>query len=221
MARLTWDAEGTRLYETGVDRCVLYVKDGASYGTGVAWNGITSVSESPSGAEANPFYADNIKYLNLLSVEEFGASIEAYNFPKEFLPCDGQTGPMDGFVIGQQARKMFGLCYRTKIGSDSDGNAHGYKIHIIYGCYAAATERAYQTKSDSPEPLTYSWEISTTPITYTANGVTMTTASLVIDSTKVNNATKMAALEKALYGGTGASENPYLPTPAQIVALLT
>lgn len=213
---LTWDDAGKRLYETGVDRGVLYVYDSATnwYGDGVAWNGLTNVSESPSGAEPTPLYADNIKYLNLISNEEFGATVEAYTYPDEFAECDGSAEIATGVAIGQQKRKTFALAYRTKIGNDTDGNDHGYKIHLIYGCTAAPTEKGYATINDSPEAITFSWEISTTPIDVAGY---KPTACIIIDSTKVNNSTKMTALEAKLYGTTEAP--PAMPTIAQLLTI--
>ena len=167
MAKIVWDKTGERLYETGVKNGVLYVQEGGTYGKGVAWNGLTAVTESPSGAEATPLYADDIKYLNLLSTEEFGATIEAYTYPDEFAACDGSAALVDGVMIGQQARKTFGLCYRTTIGNDTNGNDYGYKLHIIYGALAAPSEKAYATINDSPEAITFSWEVTTTPVNVT------------------------------------------------------
>lgn len=216
MAKLVWDKTGERFYETGVDRGVLYLLgDGGAYDNGVAWNGLVSVSESPSGAESNPQYADNIKYLNLISAEEFSATLEAFTYPDEFGQCDGSAEPTDGVTIGQQNRKMFGLCYRTKIGNDTDGQDHGYKLHLIYGAQAAPSEKSYQTVNDSPEPITFSWEISTTPVNVTGY---KPTASLVIDSTKVD-AGKLVELEKKLYGDDSAG-TASLPLPDEVIALL-
>lgn len=215
MAKIVWDKTGNRLYETGVDRGVLYpTKTGGGYDKGVAWNGLTAVTESPSGAEPTALYADNIKYLTLLSVEEFAATIEAYTYPDEFAVCDGSAELGTGVSIGQQDRKTFGLCYRTMLGNDTEGNEHGYKIHIIYGALAKPSEKGYNTINDSPEAITFSWEVSTTPIEVTGY---KPTASLVIDSTKVD-ATKLAKIEAALYGD--ASNEPALLTPAEIMAIL-
>lgn len=215
MSKLTWDNLGERFYETGVDRCVLYpTKEGGVYDTGVAWNGITNVSEKPTGAEASPIYADNIKYLNLVSAEEFEASIEAYMYPDEFGACDGSAEIATGVSIGQQKRKTFGLCYRTVLGNDTESNDYGYKIHIIYGALAAPSEKAYATINDSPEAITFSWELKTTPVNVTGY---KPTACLTIDSTKVD-ADKLAELEAKLYGSE--SEEPTLPTPDEIVALV-
>lgn len=219
MAKLVWDKTGDRLYETGVKNAVLYVRDsGGAYSKGVAWNGITAVTESPSGAESNPLYADDIKYLNLISNEDFGATIEAYTYPDEFAECDGSAEIVAGVKIGQQKRKTFGLCYRTTLGNDVDGNDHGYKLHIIYGATAAPSERAYATINDSPEAITMSWELSTTPVTVTGF---KPTAHLEIDSTKVK-AEELAAFEDILYGKDGAEQTgPRLPLPDEIATLFT
>lgn len=219
MAKLVWDKTGERLYETGVKNAVLYVRDsGGAYSKGVAWNGITAVTESPSGAESNPLYADDIKYLNLISNEDFGATIEAYTYPDEFAECDGSAELVEGVKIGQQKRKTFGLCYRTTLGNDVDGNDHGYKLHIIYGATAAPSERAYATINDSPEAITMSWEISTTPVTVTGF---KPTAHLEIDSTKVK-AEELTKFEEILYGKDGAEQaGPRLPLPDEIATLFT
>lgn len=214
MSKLVWDNAGERLYETGVKRGVLYVQEGATYGKGVAWNGLTAVTESPSGAEATAMYADDIKYLNLYSAEEFGATVEAYTYPDEFAVCDGSASIAEGVYIGQQTRKSFGLCYTTTLGNDTDGSDYGYKIHIIYGAKAAPSEKAYATINDSPEAITFSWELTTTPVN--VEGF-KPTASVTIDSTKVD-AEKLAALEAKLYGTE--SEEASLPTPAEIITLV-
>lgn len=215
MAKLVWNEAGKRLYETGVDRGVLYVSNGSGgYNKGVVWNGLVSVNESPSGAEATPLYAGNIKYVELMSNEEFGASIEAYTYPEEFEQCDGSAELADGITIGQQPRKSFGLCYRTKIGNDTAGDDHGYKIHLIYGAKAAPTEKSYTTINDSPEAITFSWEVTTTPIEVEGH---KPTATLTIDSTKVQP-DKLEAIEKKLYGDV--SGEPTLPTPAEILTLI-
>jgi hypothetical protein len=215
MSKLVWDQTGERLYETGVRNGVLYIPTAGVYSKGVAWNGLTAVTESPSGAEATPLYADDIKYLNLMSTEEFGATIEAYTYPDEFAECDGSAALVDGVYIGQQARKTFGLCYRTTLGNDVDGNDYGYKLHIIYGCLAAPSEKGYATINDSPEAITFSWEVTTTPVNVTG---AKPTASITIDSTKAD-ATKLAALEDILYGSE--SEEARLPLPDEIKTLMT
>lgn len=209
MAAIEWDKVGEHFYETGVNHAVLYPYDTAQkkYGTGVAWNGITSVSESPSGAEATALYADNIKYLNLISKEEFGATVEAYTYPDEFAVLDGSAEIATGVQIGQQSRGMFGLAYRTELGNDVDGTDLGYKIHLIYGAKATPSEKSYQTVNDSPEAITFSWTLNTTPVA--VEGF-KETASLTIDSTKVDN-TKLKAFEKILYGD--ANTEPSLPLP--------
>ena len=215
MAKIEWDKTGERFYETGVKNGVLYVQVDGAYPKGVAWNGLTAVTESPSGAEATPLYADDIKYLNLLSAEEFGATIEAYTYPDEFAECDGSASLATGVMIGQQARKTFGLCYRTTIGNDTDGNDHGYKLHIIYGALAAPSEKAYATINDSPEAITFSWEVTTTPVNVTG---AKPTASITIDSTKATPE-KLTALEKILYGD--AEVEARLPLPDEIKTLFT
>lgn len=223
MSKLVWDKSGERLFETGVSKGVLYpIQTGGTYAKGFAWNGLSAVTESPSGAEATPIYADNIKYLNLLSTEEFKATIEAYTYPDEFAECDGSANLANGVAIGQQARKMFGLCYRTEIGNDVDGNEHGYKLHLIYGAMAAPSEKAYTTINDSPEATSFSWEVSTTPVN--VDGF-KPTASITIDSTKAD-AQKLAALEVILYGkdATAPEQNdgvdPRLPLPDEIAQLM-
>ena len=215
MAKIEWDKTGERFYETGVKNGVLYVQVDGTYPKGVAWNGLTAVTESPSGAEATPLYADDIKYLNLLSTEEFGATIEAYTYPDEFAECDGSASLATGVMIGQQPRKAFGLCYRTTIGNDTEGNDHGYKLHIIYGALAAPSEKAYATINDSPEPITFSWEVTTTPVNVTG---AKPTASITIDSTKATPE-KLTALEKILYGD--AEVEARLPLPDEIKTLFT
>lgn len=214
MSKLVWDKTGERFYETGVSKGVLYVQaDGGSYPKGVAWNGLTAVTESPSGAEATPLYADNIKYLNLMSAEEFGATVEAYMYPDEFAACNGEASLSEGVTIGQQVRKAFGMSYQTKIGNDIN-NELGYKIHIIYNALAAPSERAYNTVNDSPEAITFSWELTTTPVEVTGM---KPTACLTIDSTKVDKM-KLEALETVLYGNEDTE--PSLPLPDEIAALL-
>lgn len=218
MAKLVWDKTGDRLYETGVKNGVLYIPTAGVYSKGVAWNGLTAVTESPSGAEATALYADDTKYLSLMSTEEFGATIEAYTYPDEFAACDGSAELADGVTIGQQKRSTFGLCYKTTIGNDTDGNDHGYKLHIIYGAMAAPSEKAYASINDSPEAITFSWEITTTPVNVTG---AKPTASLVIDSTKADPS-KLAALEDILYGKDGDSATePRLPLPDEIKSLMT
>jgi hypothetical protein len=211
MTRLTWDGSGQRLYETGVDHGVLYIPTAGVYDTGVAWNGLVSVTESPSGAEATPLYADNIKYLNLMSKEEFGATIEAFTYPDEFAECDGSAEPQTGVIIGQQPRKLFGLSYRTLLGDDLEGTELGYKLHLIYGCLASPSEKAYGTVNDTPEAITFSWEITTTEAAVTGY---KPTAIITIDSTKVDPA-DLSTLEDLLYGtaGTGAQ----LPAPDSVL----
>lgn len=224
MSKLVWDKTGERTYETGVKNGVLYLKgsDG-TYSNGVAWNGLTAVTESPSGAEPTPLYADDIKYLNLLSTEEFAATVEAYTYPDEFAECDGSASLTDGVIIGQQTRKQFGMCYKTTLGNDVDGNEYGYKLHMIYGCLAAPSEKAYATINDSPEAITFSWEVSTTPVNVSDN---KPTATLTIDSTKVDSS-KLAALEVILYGKDPTTSdgndgvNPRLPLPDEIATLMT
>lgn len=218
MAKLVWDKTGEHLYETGVDHGVLYFPDQTgAYKNGVAWNGLISVSESPSGAEATGQYADNIKYLNLISAEEFGATVEAYTYPEEFEACNGNKELVDntGVYVGQQSRSVFGFCYRTMIGNDTDGQDHGYKLHLVYGCQVSPSEKAYQTINDSPEALTFSWELSTTPVNVTGK---KPTALLVIDSTKIDS-TKLARIEAKLYGDE-SSTGAVLPIPDEIAEIL-
>lgn len=214
MSKLVWDQIGERYYETGVKQAVLYPQVAGAYPKGVAWNGITAVTESPSGAEASPLYADDIKYLNLISNEEFGGTIEAYTYPDEFAICDGSAAVVEGVYLGQQKRTAFGLCYRTVLGNDTDNNDYGYKLHIIYGALAAPSEKAYATINDSPEAITFSWEFTTTPVNVTGF---KPTASITIDSTKVDK-DKLAALEAILYGSE--SEEARLPLPDEIAQLM-
>lgn len=234
MAVLTWDNTGDRLYETGTKKGVLYVYDSTKtgsgqhpYSPGIAWNGLTAITESPSGAEATKLYADDIQYLNLYSAEELGATIEAYTYPDEFAVCDGSalvtigtgTDAKQPISIGQQGRKSFGLSYVTTLGNDTDGNDHGYKIHLLYGCKASPSERSYSTINDSPEAITFSWELTTTPVACTVNNVEYKpTALITIDSTKCTTA-GLTALETALYGGESA--DPYLPLPSEVFTLLS
>ena len=216
MAALTWDDSGKRLYETGVDRGVLYVMSAGTYGTGVAWNGLTGVTESPSGAEETALYADNIKYVSLYSAEEFGATIEAYTYPDEFAKCDGSAELADGTYVGQQERATFGLSYRTLLGNDTEGQSHGYKLHLIYGAKASPSEKAYATVNDSPEAITFSWEVTTTPVNVTGM---KPMAVITIDSTKAD-ADCLAALEAKLYGSE-PSGTPTLPLPDEVKTLMT
>ena len=215
MPKLEWDKSGEKLYETGVKNCALYVFKDNAYDKGIAWNGITGITESPSGAEASPLYADDIKYLNLISNEDFGATLEAYTYPKEFEECDGTAEISKGVSIGQQNRKTFGLVYKTTLGNDVDGNNHGYKIHIIYGCLAAPSEKAYASINDSPEAITFSWELSTTPVE--VNGF-KPTSTITIDSTKID-AGKLKKLEDKLYGSETGEATLLLPN--EIMALLS
>lgn len=222
--KLVWDKTGEHFYETGVKNGVLYpMSASGTYPKGVAWNGLTAITESPSGAEATALYADDIKYLNLMSNEEFGATVEAYTYPDEFAECDGSASLTEGVYISQQARKTFGLCYRTTLGNDAKGNDYGYKLHIIYGAMASPSEKAYSTINDSPDAITFSWELSTTPV---AVANFKPTASLTIDSTKVD-AAKLTALEEILYGKDGTGEDhttgavdPRLPLPNEIATLM-
>ena len=219
MAKLVWDGVGNRIYETGVSNAVLYPRNTTTnlYSTGVAWSGVTAVTESPSGAEPSPVYADNIKYLNLMSAEEFGATIEAYTYPEEFEACDGTAELATGVSIGQQSRQVFGLAYKTKVGNDSVGSEHGYKLHLVYGALAAPSEKAYATINESPEAITFSWQVSTTPVEVTGF---KPTATVVIDSTKAD-ATRLAALEVILFGDEGAGANARLPLPDEVSTLMT
>jgi hypothetical protein len=217
MTKLSWDNTGERLYETGVDHGVLYIPDANGvYDNGVAWNGLTTVTESPSGAEATALYADNMKYLNLISAEEFGATLEAYTCPDEFFQFDGVASPVDGVHVGQQSRRAFGLSYRTRIGNDVSGSDFGYKLHLIYNATAAPSEKAFATINDSPEAITLSWTLTTTPIS--AGTGLKPTAQLTIDSTKVD-ADALQELEDALYGTAGV--DPRLPTPAEVLAMFS
>lgn len=215
MSKLVWDQTGERLYETGVRQGVLYpIDETGKYSLGVVWNGLTAVTESPSGAEATSLYADDIKYINLMSNEEFGATIEAYTYPDEFAACDGSATLVVGVTLGQQSRKIFGLSYRTSIGNDVDGAEHGYKLHLIYGALASPSEKAYATINDSPEAITFSWEVSTTPVNVTGF---KPTSCITIDSTKADPE-KLAALEAALYGSD--EKEAYLPLPDEIAEIM-
>lgn len=214
MSKIIWDEAGKKFYETGVDHGVLYVQESGVYGAGVPWNGLVSVTESPSGAEPTALYADNIKYLSLMSNEEFGATVEAYMYPEEFAECDGSAAVATGVYIGQQPRKTFGLCYRTILGNDTDGNDYGYKIHIIYNALAGVSEKAYSSVNDSPEANTFSWELTTTPVAVEGH---KPTACITIDSTKADKS-KLAALETILYGSE--SEEARLPDPDEVIELL-
>lgn len=216
MAKLVWDETSKRLYETGVKNCVLYVRDElGTYPKGVAWNGVTSISESPSGAESTALYADDIKYLNLISAEEFGATLEAYTYPDEFAECDGSAELTKGVMLGQQKRKTFGLAYKTTLGNDTDGNDYGYKLHIIYGCTAKPSEKQYSSINNSPEAVTMSWEIETTPINVAGF---KPTSYICIDSTKADP-TKLATLEGILFGTAEAEAK--LPLPDEIKTTMT
>lgn len=223
--KIVWDKTGERFYETGVEKGVLYRFDSLTntYTNGVAWNGLTAVNESPSGAESSPLYADNIKYLNLISAEEFGGTIEAYTYPDEFAECDGSAELAPGVIIGQQSRKIFGLSYVTKVGNDSDGQDHGYKIHLVYGCQASPSEKGYSTINDSPEAITFSWEFTTTPVNVTGF---KPTSVITIDS-RITDAEKLKALEDILYGtdagaeGTPAATTPRLPFPDEVKQIVT
>ena len=214
MPALTWDAIGDRFYETGVDHGVLYIPDvSGEYATGVAWNGLTAVTESPSGAEPTGLYADNIKYLNLFSAEEFSLTIEAFTYPDEFTQFDGLATPEPGVLLGQQPRKTFGLSYRTRIGNDVDGNTHGYKLHLVYGCQASPSEKAYNTINDSPEAVPFSWDVATTPAPVTGYQPT----SLITIDSRTANAADLAALLLLLYGDVATTAT--LPTPDEIITL--
>lgn len=223
MSKIVWDKTGEKLYETGVDHAVLYKYASGVPGAGVAWNGLTAVTESPSGAEATALYADNIKYVTLRSVEEFGGTIEAYTYPDEFAECDGSVEPVKGVKFGQQTRKVFGLCYRTKIGNDEDFDDHGYKLHLVYGATASPSEKQNQSINDSPEAITLSWEFETSPVAVAGY---KPVAHIEINSTKAD-AAKLAALEEILYGkdgtgdGTTGAVDPRLPLPAEVITLMT
>jgi len=228
MARLVWDKTGEHFYETGVRNVVLYPMSGNNYSTGVAWNGVTSIEENPSGADFNPIYADDIKYLNIQGAEEFGATLGAYTYPDEFAECDGAATPVSGVAVGQQPRKSFGLCYRTVIGNDTEGVEYGYKLHIVYGARVTPSGKSYSTINDSPEPAEMSWEMNTTPVPVTdATGKVIAgmkpTSIITIDSTKFKESAdkaKLAALEKLLYGGDEEGETPQLPLPGIVLTTL-
>ena len=218
--RLEWDKSGERLYETGIEKGVLYPISNGQYQKGVAWNGLTAFTESPSGAENTDLYADNIKYLSMQSAETFGGTIEAYMYPDEFAECDGSANVADGVTIGQQTRKGFGFCYRTKVGNDTDGNEHGDKIHIIYGCKCSPSEKNYQTINDSPDAITFSWEVNSTPVNVTNY---KPTSCLVIDTTKISEAA-LTAIEDALYGKNGedtAATDSKILMPDEVIAIIT
>lgn len=214
-SKIEWDSTGKRLYEAGVDRGVLYVQSGSGYGVGVPWNGLTSVSESPDGAEPTDLWADNIKYASMRSAETFGGTIEAYTYPEEFNECDGNLAVVTGVYAGQQGRKSFGLCYRTKLGNDVAGSDFGYKLHLVYGCTASPSEKSYETINDSPDAITFSWEFETTPVNMTGG---KPTSVIVIDSTKVDS-TKLGTLEDILYGSSTAAAR--LPLPDEVKSTLT
>lgn len=223
---INWDETGKRLYETGVKNCVLYTKGSSgAYDNGVAWDGVTAITESPSGAEATALYADDIKYLNLMSNEEFGGTIEAYTYPEEFAECDGSASLAEGVYVGQQTRKLFGLAYRTTLGNDVNGNDYGYKLHLVYNCLASPSEKAFESINDSPKAITFSWEFSTTPENVTVDGKSLKpTAHIEIDSTKVDSS-KLATLLEKLYGKAKTSNEasdgvaPTLPTPDEIATM--
>lgn len=225
MALIKWDQTGERKFETGVDHGVLYPysRSDNSYSPGVAWNGLTAVNQTPSGAEPTPIYADNIKYLNLMSTEEFGFTIEAYTYPDEFALCDGTATPVPGVAVGQQERRTFGLSYRTLIGNDVDSTGHGYKIHLIWGALASPSEKAYTTVNDTPEAITFSWTATTTPVPFDDDRDLKPSAQLTIDSTKVDEA-KLAALEAVLYGADaegGSATQARLPLPEEVLDILS
>lgn len=214
MAVLTWDQSGQRLYETGVDRGVLYIPTAGVYDIGYAWNGLVGVTETPSGAEATPIYADNMKYLTLMSLEEFGGTIEAFTYPAEFAQCDGTATPSTGLHVGQQSRKIFGLSYRTRLGNDTLSDSYGYKLHLVYGCLAQPSEKAYATINDSPEAITFSWTFTSTPVDVTGYSPT---SILTVDSTKVGS-TNLTNLQNALWGTAGTS--PRLPLPDEVITMM-
>lgn len=218
MARLQWDESGKHFYETGISKGVLYVHDGTSYGSGVAWNGLTSVSENPTGADSTALYADNIKYLNLIAAEDFEGTIEAYTYPDEFKECNGEKILASGMTIGQQNRKTFAFCYRTEYGNDTAGVEYGYKLHIVYGATASPSERSYETINDSPDAITFSWDFTTVPVTVSAVSNVKATALVVLDSVTIGSS-KMTAIEDALYGSTNSAAALLLPD--QIYSIIT
>lgn len=220
MSKIVWDADTQRLYETGVKKGVLYVMDSTgTYGKGVPWNGLTAVTESPSGAEATPLYADDMKYLELRSAEEFGGTIEAYTYPDEFAACDGSATFVDGVTLGQQTRSTFGFCYTTTVGNDAEKNDYGHKIHIVYGATASPSEKGYNSINDNPEAITFSWEFTTTPTKATIDNVDYKTATVTIDSTKIDEA-KLTAIEKLLYGDDTGNTDPTLPSLETLLTTL-
>lgn len=214
MSKMVWDQTAQRLYETGVEQVALFVQNQGSYGAGVAWNGVTALNITPSGAEPTALWANNRKYLNLMSAEEIGATVEAYTYPDEFMACDGSATVAPGVYIGQQARKSFALAGKTLIGNDTEGNKHGYKLHLLWGCLASPSEKAYATVNDSPEAITLSWEVTTTPVEVEGYEAT---AYMCIDSTKTD-AAKLKALEAKIYGSE--SEEPAMPTPAEVISMM-
>lgn len=219
MSRIGWDKTGEKKFETGLDHGVIYpINTEGKYTPGAPWNGLTNINEKPTGAEVTDLYADNIKYASLQSAEKFEATLEAFTYPKEFEACDGSADIAPGATIGQQSRKIFGLSYRTLIGNDVDGQEHGYKLHLIYGCLASPSEKSRQTVNESPEAATMSWEIKTTPVNVNINGNFKPTATLVIDSTQVNDEAKMKAIEDALYGTE--EKDPVLLLPDEVAAIL-
>lgn len=221
MPQLEWDKTGERLFETGVNRGVLYPYDSTNkkYTPGVAWNGLTAVNETPSGAEPTPIYADNIKYQNLMSAEEFGFTVEAFTYPDEFAICDGTAAPITGATVAQQSRKTFGLSYRTLLGNDIQANDYGYKLHLIWGALASPSEKAYATVNDSPEAITFSWTATTTPVEFAGSRNLKPTSLITVDSTKIDKP-KLAALEAILYGSAEGEATPYLPLPEEVLAIL-
>lgn len=210
MAKLTWDESGKHLYETGISQGVLYVRGSQGYGNGVAWNGLTTVTENPTGADATAIYADNIKYLNLIAAEDFEGTIEAYTYPDEFKECNGELELASGMTVGQQERKTFAFCYRTEVGNETEGTKHGYKLHIVYGATASPSERSYETINDSPDAIQFSWDFKTVPVTVSAVSGVKATALVVLDSITVGS-TKMGTIEAALYGSGASSASLLMP----------